>query len=196
MGRPKPLLPFGAETGLSLVLKACGDPRTEEIVLVLGADSEAVRAALPPQAGPPVKVVVNERHERGQTSSLKAGLETISGRGDGFAILPVDLPLATSADLGSLVDRFEPRPRGRTIFLPVHQGRRGHPALFAGHHRSAILELPDTEPLNAYVRVREGEVAEVRVDNPGVILPMNTPAEYRSALELWAARGAAGTPPA
>jgi len=188
MGSPKPLLQFDGRTCVSLVLDSCLNSAGVESILVLGADAEAVRATLDPDPRSALVVVVNDRHEQGQTSSLKTGLEAVSPASDGFLIMPVDLPLVTAADLDAVIHRAEARPRGRTIFIAAHEGGRGHPALFLGGHREALLALPDAEPLREYIRLREGEVDIVPVNNPGIAMPMNTPDEYRRALTVWRAR--------
>lgn len=189
MGSPKPLLAFDGETCLSLVLRACLGSHADETILVLGADAALVRAELDSsvartRGGLPAepRVVIHDRHERGQTSSLKSGLEAMSGRADAFLVLPVDHPLITSAEIDSLIDRFEERPRGRTIFIATHGGRRGHPVLFAASHRTPVLELADDEPLSGYIRLREGEVEQVEMESPWVTAGMNTPEEYQMLL--------------
>lgn len=193
MGRPKPLLPFDGRTCLSLVARACRGSRSEETVLVLGADVEAVRAGLTDEERDRMTVAVNEQHARGQTSSLKTGLEAASPRSEGFVVLPVDLPLVLAEDIDRLIERFEAHPRGRTIFISTHDGQRGHPVLFSNAHRAGLLEMPDDDPLSSYIRLREGEVDQVPADHPGVVLPMNTPEEYQHVLALWRARqGRAG----
>jgi len=194
MGKPKPLLSFNGESCLSLVLRACVQSRAGETILVLGSEADAIRAEAERRFGgtlpSSVSIVVNERHEQGQTSSVKAGLEAASPRTDAFALLPVDHPLVTHNDLDALIERFEARPRGRTLFIASYEGERGHPTLFNVSHRSPILEMGDDEPLNEYVRLREGESLLVRVDNPGVVSGMNTPEEYQRLLEMYHSRPA------
>ena len=187
MGRPKPLLDFDGRTCLSLVVSACLDSRADDTILVLGAHEDAVRGTLNGLHldGAPLKVVVNEHFTRGQTSTLKTGLEEVPPDADAFIVLPVDQPLVTAGDIDAVIEQFEPRPRGRTIFIAAHEEGRGHPVLFSARHRGPILELGDDEPLNAYVRLREGEVQQVNVDSPGVTLPMNTPDEYQMVLSVY-----------
>lgn len=188
MGRPKLLLPFDGRTCLSLVVEACRGSRCDEGVLVLGSDAGALRASLTEEEARNLTVAVNEQHARGQTSSLKSGLEAASPRSDGFIVLPGDIPLVTADDIDRLIERFEAHPRGRTIFIAAHEGRRGHPVLFSGVHREGLLAMPDDEPLNAWIRLHEGEVDQVPVDNAGVVMPMNTSDEYRAVLVVWRAR--------
>ncbi len=195
MGSPKALLPFDGRTCLTLVTEACRGSLADQTILVLGADADRVAASLTPVETEALTIAMNERYERGQTSSVKTGLEAASPRSDACLILPVDLPLVTSADLDAVITRFEARPRGRTLFIATNEGRRGHPLLFTSAHRAPILELADEEPLSAYVRLHEGEVDQVPVNNPGLLLPMNTPAEYHVVLAAFRARGN-GHPPA
>jgi CTP:molybdopterin cytidylyltransferase MocA len=189
MGSPKPLLPFDGQTCLSLVTQACRDSRADETILVLGADADRVRRALGGELPGALTIAMNENFQRGQTSSVKTGLEAASPHSDAWMILPVDLPLVRREDLDAVIARCEARPRGRTLFIATHEGRRGHPLLLTTPHRGPVLELADEEPLSSYLRLHEGEVDQVPVDNPGLLLPMNTPAEYQAVLGLWRARG-------
>ncbi len=179
-----------------MVLAACAGSRVHETVVVTGAEADLVRAdavernkGRHPQG---IRFAINEGYERGQTSSLKTGLEALSRGSDGFMVLPVDHPLVTSTEINALIDRFESKPRGRTIFIATYDDKRGHPVLFASGHRSALLALGDDEPLHDYTRVRSGEIELVAVENSGVVRGMNTPQEYEELLAAYRARHALG----
>ena len=196
MGRPKALLDFDGKSCLALVLSACLEAEADETILVLGVDEVPIREALAglelngagPSARP--RVVVNAHPDRGQTSSLKIGLEAIAGSADAFMVLPIDYPLVTSKNIDALIERFEERHHRRTIFIATHAGERGHPVLFASSHRGPILEMGDDEGLNSYIRVREGETEEVPVEGRGILLTMNTPEQYQQLLSEYRARAA------
>ena len=179
-----------------MVLAACTGSRVEETVVVTGAEADLVRADAArrndgriPEG---IRFIINEHHENGQTSSLKTGLEALSRRSDGFVMLPVDHPLVTSVEIDALIEKFEEKPRGRTIFMATHDSKRGHPVLFASSHRTALLALGDDEPLHNYTRVRGGEIEHVAVDNPGILHGMNTPEEYEGLLAAYRAGQTAG----
>jgi molybdenum cofactor cytidylyltransferase len=194
MGKPKPLLDFDGETCVSLVLAACGESRAAETVLVLGPYADRIQEEVlrtgTGEIPSTVKLIRNTHPENGQTSSLKTGLDGISGSSDGFLVFPVDHPLVTGADIDALIDRLEMKPRGRSIFVATYEDQRGHPVLFGASHRGSILELGDDEPLHNYVRVREGEIDSVPVPNPGVVRGMNTPDEYADLLAAYRQRQA------
>jgi len=195
MGKPKPLLAFGGETCLSLVLNACVRSHADETILVLGDQAERIRADIVARAGGRlpigVSTVTNEGFDRGQTSSLKTGLEAASARADAFVVFPVDHPLVESSDIDALIARFEARPRGRSIFIATYESQRGHPTLFKMAHRASILELGDDDPLNAFIRLRQGEAEQVPSPNAGVVSGMNTQQDYERLLGIYMAMRAA-----
>jgi len=180
MGRSKPLLDFDGRTAIDLVLDACRDGGAGEAIVVLGSGADRIRDAIAAREG--VRIVVNDRPERGQTSSARAGVEAVSAAADGFFILPVDHPLIEGQDLAILTERFGRRRPGASILVPVFEGRRGHPLLLAASHREALGALADDRPLREFVRGLESEVELIPAANAGVVMGMNTEEEYRAAL--------------
>jgi len=180
MGRPKPLLDFDGRTCLELVAQACLGSRASLTVLVVGAHEARVRAAAPPHER--LRIVRNEAFERGQTSSLKAGLEAVPDDSDGFIVLPVDLPLVTNREIDLLIEALERSTGGRSIFIATYEGRRGHPILMTRSHLPAVRDLGDDEPLSGLVRRNSSRIELIPVDNSGVVARMNTPAQYEQVL--------------
>jgi molybdenum cofactor cytidylyltransferase len=191
MGRPKPLLEFDGRSCLEVVLDACLEGGASEAIVVIAPDGTAIGECLAGRTG--VRIALNERPERGQTSSVKAGLAALPPESRGFFILPADHPLIDASNVAILVERFEARSAGRTIFVPAYRGRRGHPVLMQGSHRERIAALADDVPLRDYMRAREGEVEVVPVENAGVVTRMNTLDEYRAALDAYRRRRAGST---
>jgi molybdenum cofactor cytidylyltransferase len=191
MGTPKPLLDFGERTCLGAVLETCRFAASPAIV-VLGAAAERVNPVVSGRPG--ISVVVNADHERGQTSSVKAGLRALPRETEAFFVLPVDHPLVEAKDLAALAKAFDQRAKGMSIVLPVHEGRRGHPVLFEREHRRAILSLRDDTPLHDHVHTWSEEVVEVETANAGVVTGMNTEDEYRAVLAEYRRRRAATLP--
>ena len=180
MGRPKPLLDFGGRSCIDLVVGACREAGCGPVYVVLGADRDKIRPAIP--EGPGIIVLVNEHHERGQTGSVKCGLLAVAESAAGFLIFPVDHPLVESADLRRILEAFDEAAPEAGVF-PVFKGRRGHPILLGRGHRAGILALGDGEPLHDYVRPRVDAFTQVEVDNAWVVASMNTEREYLLALE-------------
>lgn len=186
MGRPKPLLDFDGLTCLDLVLAACRRAGCATIAVVLGADADRIRDGCRELEG--TIVVINDRPERGQTSSLKAGLAALPEEGS-FFVLPADHPLVEAGTFRALEEAGAAGGPGRSIAIPAHDGRRGHPVLVGARHRPGILALPDEDPLRGYIRAREREKEVVLVSaDAGVVTGMNTDEEYRAALSAYRRR--------
>jgi CTP:molybdopterin cytidylyltransferase MocA len=74
---------------------------------------------------------------------------------------------------------------GARISAPTHAGRRGHPLLFA---RALVPELraisEETMGVRAVVRRHAAAINGVAVDDPIVLLDLNTPADARAGATL------------
>jgi CTP:molybdopterin cytidylyltransferase MocA len=186
MGRPKPLLDFDGRTCLDLVLDALREAGCAPLVAVLGAEADRVRAGC--RLGPDVTIVVNPAPERGQTSSVKAGLAAVPRDAAAIFVHPADHPLLEAETVRAIASRFREAAPGWTLAVPVHGGRRGHPLLMAAAHGAGVLKLPDGAPLHDYVRAREAELLLVPVEGAGAVTGMNTEEEYQAALAAYRRR--------
>lgn len=182
MGRPKALLDFDGRTAIELILAACQSSTPSHPLVVLGYAAEEIRKALP--AG--IRSVVNPNYRRGQTSSLKRGLEALPERCSGFLIYPVDCPLVQAKTLDRLLSASFP------ICVPTFEGRRGHPAVIDRLLLDEFLALGDDEPAHVVLKREPKRVREVAVNDPGVVMKLNTPGDYETALRYFRSlRGAA-----
>src|SRR5687767_11261429 len=77
MGRPKALLPIrsSADTFFDRVTRTLIEAGLDDVVVVVGADANAIRAGVTPQSG--VRIIENPDYEQGQLTSLLAGLRAI-----------------------------------------------------------------------------------------------------------------------
>jgi molybdenum cofactor cytidylyltransferase len=65
--------------------------------------------------------------------------------------------------------------------IPVHSGRRGHPALVGVLLAPEIAHLPPNSGLRRLWRDRADAVYEVTVDDPGVLENLDDPESYDRA---------------
>jgi CTP:molybdopterin cytidylyltransferase MocA len=167
MGRPKATLEAGP-----------GGPRfLDAILATLGAAGVlAIRVVVAPgfeQSGP--SFVVNTDPGAGMLSSLHRGLDAIQGQLDAVLVWPVDHPLVKRETVDALIAAS--RAGGPPIVVPTHQGRRGHPVLFAAR---VIPELRAADPslgARAVVHAHDDRL-ELAVDDPGVVSDIDTPEDY------------------
>jgi molybdenum cofactor cytidylyltransferase len=176
MGYPKPLLRVGDESFLSRsinsILKVV--PR---LIIVLGAHHERIRPTIP--ADSRIVVVDNPRWRAGQLSSLKAGLGALSPDAAGALVHLADHPLVLDLTFGRVVAEFARQPGA--IVIARYSGRRGHPLIFSRRAFAELLEAPEDQGARAVVNSDPSRVVYVDVDDPGVNLDLDTPADLERA---------------
>ncbi len=175
MGMPKPLLRFGGTTFLDQILSVLRSSRVEGMTVVLGAQAETIRASVDLSE---VDVVVNGDYLQGQLSSLIKGLKSLSVDADAMLLCLVDHPFITTEVVDQLVGAFE--ETGEPIVVPVFNGQRGHPALFARSLFDELVLAPEDQGARYVVSSNEDKVLEVNVHDRAVTMAIDTPQDYRS----------------
>ncbi len=175
MGMPKPLLRFGETTFLEQVLSILRQSHVDRSTVVLGARAEMIRASVDLSG---VGVVVNEDYSKGQLSSLIKGLNNLPSDTDAMLLCLVDHPFVTAEIVNRLIRTF--RETRRSIVLPVFNGRRGHPALFARSLFDELANAPQDKGARHVVSSNEDKILEVNVPDRAVLMSVDTPQDYRS----------------
>lgn len=123
-GQPKQLLDYHGEPFVRRVAKTALAAGLSPVVIVTGANAEAVEAAV---RDLPVILARNEQWQDGQSASVKAGLSQCADSG-GAVFLLVDQPQVTVHVLQALASRhalgLPP------VIVPLVADRRGNPVLF------------------------------------------------------------------
>jgi molybdenum cofactor cytidylyltransferase len=175
MGRQKLLLPFGGSTVVETVLGNVHEAGFSRVCAVFSKVTAAKIAA--PEW---LQILVNEAPERGQSSSMLIGLDSLA-EGEDFCLMLGDLPLAQPRDLALLAETFRKLPAGKTVLTPSREGRFGHPMFYRSiwkeRFRSASGDVGGRKILSRY----EDEI--VRVEAPdGHFRDLDTPEDYKSLL--------------
>ena len=119
----------------------------------------------------PALTVTNSQRESEQSASLRLALAHLANHATHAVIMwPVDHPFVLLGSVLALVDAFK-RTRAPVV-LPVFEGRRGHPVLFA---RSVWQDLMTaTGGARTVVRAHGERVIEVEVPDEGVTRDIDT----------------------
>ncbi|HWN69495.1 MAG TPA: molybdopterin-binding/glycosyltransferase family 2 protein [Haliangium sp.] len=157
----------------------------ERVVVVTGHERERVEAAL---AGRGVTFVHNPDYAAGMSTSLRAGIRALGPEIDAALVCLGDMPWIAPAHVDALIDAFQP-VEGREICVPVYQGKRGNPVLFAARFFDAMSQLEGDMGARALIDAHAEVVFQVPVDQSGVLVDVDTVA----ALERL--RLADGAPP-
>ena len=174
MGFPKALLPIAGHTFVEHIVSALARSRVTATYVVLGCDAERIQAEVDLR---PAQVVLNPDWPAGQLSTLQAGLRACGQeRYDAALMALVDHPFVEPALVDALVDAFG--TSRRPVVVPVHDGRRGHPVLFAARLFPELLTAPPDQGARAVVRAHAAEVLELPAPAPGILADIDTPQLY------------------
>jgi molybdenum cofactor cytidylyltransferase len=169
MGRPKALLPINGRTFLENILDAISRSSVEQTIVVTGHYHQEIigRVSLP-------HPVFNPDYEQGMITSFQTGIRVLPPTAEGALLFLVDHPLVSPLTIDALITHFAPK----RIVLPVFEGRRGHPVLFARDVLQEILDLTASQGANIVVRKDPSRILEVRVNEPGVLVDVDTPEDF------------------
>jgi molybdenum cofactor cytidylyltransferase len=176
MGYPKPLLEIDGRTFIEQIAKTilAVVPR---LVIVVGAHRDRVRAAIQHDAR--IAIVENSNYSRGQLSSLKAAIRIVQPDSAGVLVHLGDHPMVRLETFQAIVDSYN--GTGKTIVIARNGGHRGHPVIF---DRSLFRELesaPEEAGARFVVNADESRVAYVDLNDPGINLDLDTPADLTRA---------------
>jgi len=134
------------------------------------ANSLAVNAGFAP--------VPNPARATGMGGSIACGMQALSDEVDAVLIALGDMPRVAHSSLEAVLAAFSTRDQ---IVVPCCDGRRGHPVLFGVHHFSALRALDGDTGAREILKQHAALVREVPVNDPGVLLDVDTPQDLAGA---------------
>jgi molybdenum cofactor cytidylyltransferase len=180
MGQPKQILPWAGTTLIEWQIAQLREAGASRVIAVLGSRAEDIEVKASASGG---EVVINEDYRSGRASSLRAGAAAISDDASCIVILSVDQPRPSWISR-LLVERWE--ETSSRIVTPRFGERGGHPVVLDA---SLLPELRRVEEANLGLRAitekYRHETTRVLIDNACVIVDLNTPGEYESALSAF-----------
>ena len=180
MGRPKALLPLRGATLLEHAVRALAGGGCRPVVVVTGPDTDDVARRIGDEARRlGARVAVNPAADSEQVDSLRIGLASLEEAATAAVVLPVDVPGADADAVRLVVDAF--RERGAPVVRAVHEGRHGHPVLFARPLFAAFSTGTLPEGARTVIHAHADRVEEVEAGGAGVLHDVDTPADFRRA---------------
>jgi molybdenum cofactor cytidylyltransferase len=177
MGTPKQLLPWRGIPLVGHVVAAAERSRLDPVIVVTGADADAVEAAL---AHTRASAVRNPDHRRGNLSSLRCGVEAAPAA-PAVVLLLGDMPDVATDAIDALVAAWEADQPWAAV--TAYRDRVAHPFLLSRRALDEALDLEDAKPLwRLLVAGDDPRVARVGRDEAAPA-DLDTPEEYRGFLE-------------
>lgn len=175
MGQPKQLMPFGQSTIVGKTIDNLLNSAVSETIVVLGYREEEVRKTI---AGKTVKIAINPDYQQGMSTSIIAGLKQVDKRARAILIALCDQPFVNSRTINSLIEAFIANNKG--IIMPVYQGRRGNPVIFAIKYKGEILNLKGDVGGREIIKRHPDDVLEVAVNCEDILIDIDTMESYTS----------------
>lgn len=178
MGRAKATLPLGdGDTFLTRIVRTFRDAGVDDVIVVVGHDADAIAASFA-ASGLAARFVVNRQYDRGQLSSLVAGLAAIDRPGVAAVLVTlVDVPLVSAATVRAVIDRYRAAPL--PIVRPTSGSRHGHPLLIDRSLFDALRAADPEEGAKPVVRAYASAAGDVEIGDEGAFTDIDTDEDYR-----------------
>src|SRR5688572_30835187 len=177
MGEPKALLQVDGTTFLERAVHLLREAGCRYVVAVVNDDDWIERLADVSGAA----VVVNDAEGAEQIDSLRLGIANLPDDSDGVMVLPVDFPRIKAETVSRLAAEFA--RTDAAILNPAYNGASGHPVIFANRILPELLEPDLPDGARAVIDAHAGEAAIVEVDDPGVLIDVDTRSDYQQHVE-------------
>ena len=181
MGRAKATLPAGdGHTFLTRIVQTLLDAGVDDVIVVVGYEAEAIAQNFS-ESGLPARFVVNREFDRGQLSSMLAGVNAIDRPGVSAVLVTlVDVPLVSAATVRAVIDSY--RITHAPIVRPTSGERHGHPLLI---DRSVFAALRAADPATGakpIVRAHASPSGDIPIDDEGAFTDIDTAEEYQKII--------------
>ena len=179
MGQLKALLPWRGRALLRHQVLALRDGGADRVVVVLGHRAEELSPLLKDIDG--VEWVLNPDYLQGKTTSIKAGLFAVDCEVVDILLLNVDQPRSAS-DIAHILQTH--RAGDCSVTIPTCGGKGGHPIVLSAGLLEELLAIDEeSQGVKAVVQRRPESVNRFPLENPEILLDLNTPEQYRAAVE-------------
>jgi molybdenum cofactor cytidylyltransferase len=176
-GGGKLLARLGGQPIIEAVLDNLRDAPVVEVIVVVGADADRLREVCERYG---VRTVANEEWERGQSTSVLAGLRASGGRG--AVVLLGDQPFVGAEVVERLVAEFA---EGAKVAVATYGGKRRNPVLFSREVWPLLeAELAGDEGARSVLRQHPELVVEVPCEGVGDPVDVDTREDLRRLEEM------------
>lgn len=175
----KMTLPLGRMTVLEQTISKFGGI-CSKVIVVAGFQAELIKAEIEKISNKntylfQIKFVYNEKFNQGMFSSIQKGCNEV--KANSFFITPGDCPLVKKETIQLLAEH-----KGDVV-IPSFHYKGGHPIKLSKVVKQKILE---TDPESNLRVVLNGFKKEyINVDDPGVIMDIDTKENYQQALDYY-----------
>ena len=174
MGKLKPLLRFEDKTFLEQIISVLKLSDVDRTTVVLGAEAETIKKPIDLSK---TNVVINKDYQKGQLSSLIAGIEDTPEDTEAILVCLVDNPFITKEVVNQIISKF--KETKNPIIVPVFNSERGHPTLFSKSLFAELLNAPEEQGARYVLYSNEEKVLELETSESRILIGIDTPDDYK-----------------
>ena len=176
-GQPKQLLEYRGKPFIRIVAETALSASLNPVIVVIGAHGDSSALAL---EGLNVQIVQNMEWQKGQSTSILAGLKKLPEKVGGAIFLLVDQPQITSSVLRSLMEKhFEELP---PVLAPYVLDRRANPVLFDRVTFEDLRNLKGDQGGRAIFSQHQPAYMDWADDR--LLLDVDSPEDYQHLLDM------------
>jgi len=149
------------------VLKSAARP----VIVVTGHQPRRVRMAL---KGLSLFYCHADDYAEGMAASLRAGIAAVPTTCAGALVCLGDMPFMMSATLDRLISAYDPKT-GWIALVPTYDGQRGNPVLLGRPLFPEVTRLTGDKGAKPLLAAVPERVAEIPVDDPGILRDVDRP---------------------
>ena len=181
MEENKALLNWNGLPLLEQQILLLSDSGIQYIVVVLGHEIEKLQFIF--NKYPNLNIVTNKEYIIGRSSSIKIGLSAIANYVDNVLILGVDQPRPLYTIELLLNDHLN---SNSLITYPTYNNKGGHPIIFNKETFVDIKSISEESNGLRFVINKYNKILnKIEINDPRVILDLNTKSNYLEALKLF-----------
>ncbi|WP_239642089.1 nucleotidyltransferase family protein [Natrinema versiforme] len=170
----KLLEPIHGEPIIRHATRALVSSSVDGVTLVAGHQADDIRTAV---AGFDVEIRVNDNYEKGQSTSVRTGIEAMCEHEADAAVIALgDMPCIASSTVDRLITAYV--TENRPALAAAYRGQRGNPVLFDAQFFDALVDVTgDVGGRRLLLSVDDG--AAVETADPGVLRDIDRPSDLR-----------------
>jgi molybdenum cofactor cytidylyltransferase len=179
MGRPKLSLPFAGRTILEQVVLTLLAGGVQHVLVVTGPHTPELNS-MAEATGADVLAIGSGTPD--MRSTIEHGLNWLQRYKsphpfDAFFVAPGDHPAFGASVVSRLCNAYFDQ-QSKSIIVPTHAGKRGHPVLIGWRHVQGIKKLAENRGVNAYLREKSEEVHELETGDHGILFNLDSSHDY------------------
>ncbi|MDH5476591.1 MAG: nucleotidyltransferase family protein [Cyclobacteriaceae bacterium] len=173
----KLFLSYNGKTIIEWVIDNISNSQAYEIIIVA---SELSYERLKKFTSNNVSIVNNFEYKRGMTSSIQAGVQTVSKDSNGYMVCLGDQPTLDTETYNQIINAFSvafPENK-KSIVVPFYKEVKGNPVTFSSYYNSSILNHTAPEGCKEIIDENKSHLIKLSIESNAILNDIDTKDDY------------------